>query len=67
LEAINRIANPGRRILEAKQMILFQLGAQQFINGNLNEAIRLFASCIGMGNYDAEARNSAYFWRGKWH
>ena len=65
LEAINRIANPGRRILEAKQMILFQLGAQQFINGDLNEAIRLFTSCIGMGNYDAEARNSAYFWRGE--
>ena len=65
LEAINRIANPGRRILEAKQMVLFQLGAQQFINGDLNEAIRLFTSCIGMGNYDAEARNSAYFWRGE--
>lgn len=65
LEAINRIANPGRRILEAKQMILFQLGAQQFINGNPNEAIRLFTSCINMGNYDIDARNNAYFWRGE--
>jgi len=65
LNAINRIKNPGRRILEAKQMVLFQLGAQEFINGNMNEAIRYFNNSIDMGSYDAKARNNAYYWRGE--
>lgn len=65
LNAINRINKPGRRILEAKQMILFQLGAQAFINGNTNEAIQHFSNSISLGNQDINARNSAYFWRGE--
>ncbi|MFA7492981.1 MAG: tetratricopeptide repeat protein [Proteiniphilum sp.] len=65
LNAINRINNPGRRILEAKQMVLFQLGAQAFINGNMNEAIQHFNNSISLGNQDAKTRNNAYFWRGE--
>ena len=65
LSAINRINNPGRRILEAKQMVLFQLGAQEFINGNMNQAIQHFNNSIGTGNYDVIARNNAYYWRGE--
>lgn len=65
LNAINRISKPGRRILEAKQMVLFQLGAQSFINGNMNEAIQHFNSSISLGNQDLKARNNAYFWRGE--
>lgn len=65
LDAINRINNPARRILEAKQMVLFQLGAQAFINGNMNEAIQHFNNSISLGNQDAQARNNAYFWRGE--
>lgn len=65
LNAINRINNPGRRILEAKQMVLFQLGAQAFINGNMNEAVQHFNNSISLGNQDAKARNNAYFWRGE--
>lgn len=65
LKAIERINNPGRRILEAKQMVFFQLGAQEFINGNMNEAVQHFNNSIGMGNYDAKARNNAYYWRGE--
>ena len=65
LAAINRISRPGRRILEAKQMVLFQLGAQEFINGNMNAAIQHFGNSISVGNYDAKARNNAYYWRGE--
>ncbi len=65
LDAINRINNPGTRIQEAKQMVLFQLGAQEFINGNMNQAVLHFNNSIGMGNYDSQARNSAYYWRGE--
>src|SRR5690554_3772616 len=65
LSAINRINNPGRRILEAKQMVLFQLGAQEFINGNMNQAVQHFNNSIGTGNYNVKARNNAYYWRGE--
>lgn len=65
LSAINRISNPGRRILEAKQMVLFQLGAQSFINGNMNEAIQHFNSSLALGNQNPQARRNAYFWRGE--
>ena len=65
LAAINRISRPGRRILEAKQMVLFQLGAQEFINGNMNAAIQQFNNSIAVGDYDAKAKNNAYYWRGE--
>lgn len=65
LNAINRINNPGRRILDAKQMVLFQLGAQEFINGNMNQAVQYFNNSIGIGNYDTNARDNAYYWRGE--
>lgn len=65
LNAINRINNPGRRVLEAKQMVLFQLGAQEFINGNMNQAVQYFNNSISMGNYSTDARNSAFYWRGE--
>lgn len=65
LNAINRISNPGNRILEAKQMILFQLGAQDFINGDMNKAVLQFNNSIGMGNYNMKAKSSAYYWRGE--
>lgn len=65
LNAIERIQNPGRRVLEAKQMVLFQLGAQEFINGNMGPAIQYFNESIGLGNYDAETRDNAYYWRGE--
>lgn len=65
LAAINRISRPGRRILEAKQMVLFQLGAQEFINGDMNAAVQHFNNSIALGNYDAKARNNAYYWRGE--
>ena len=65
LAAINRIDKPARRILEAKQMVLFQLGTQQFVNGNTSQAIDFFDKSINMGDYDKKARINAYFWRGE--
>ena len=65
LSAINRIDKPARRILEAKQMVLFQLGAQQFVNGNTSQAIDFFNNSISLGNYNKEARINALFWRGE--
>ncbi|MFT4073266.1 MAG: tetratricopeptide repeat protein [Dysgonamonadaceae bacterium] len=65
LSAISAIKSPDKRILEAKQMILLQLGIQQFINGNTIEAIQRFNETIAMGTYHQKAKNQAYFWRGE--
>lgn len=65
LTAINSIKSPGKQVLEAKQMILFQQGAQQFINGKYDAAINDFNASINMGSYNTDARNEAYFWRGE--
>ena len=65
LNAMNRINNPANRILEAKQMVLFQLGAQEFINGNMTDAIQNFNNSIAIGNINSNARNSALYWRGE--
>lgn len=65
LNVINKMRSPGRPVLEAKQSILFQLGAQDFIDGNYNRAIGQFDDCINMGNYDTKSKNEAYFWRGE--
>ena len=48
-------------------MVLFQLGAQEFINGDMNGAVQYFNNAIGMGDYDLKARNNSYYWRGEAH
>lgn len=65
LNVIDQMRNPGQQILEAKQTILFQLGAQDFIDGKYDNAIQRFNNCISMGNYDIKSKNEAYFWRGE--
>lgn len=65
LSAINSIKSPGNQILNAKQIILFQIGVQYFIDGKYDNAIQNFNTTIEMGNYNREARNESYFWRGE--
>ncbi|MEN9917986.1 MAG: hypothetical protein RL662_422 [Bacteroidota bacterium] len=67
LNAIGQIRNPGKQILDAKQTLLFQLGAQDFIDGKYELASQHFNACINMGEYDTKSRNEAYFWRGETH
>lgn len=65
LTSIDKINRPGTKILEAKQNVLFQLGTQAFTNMNLDEADDYFNKAVALGNYNQEARNDAYFWRGE--
>lgn len=64
LSAINNIKSPGKQILDAKQLILFQLGVQESIDGQFDAAERNLTAAINMGNYNTDAKNEAYFWRG---
>ncbi|GAB6395011.1 MAG: tetratricopeptide repeat protein [Bacteroidales bacterium] len=65
LVSIEKINSPSKKILEAKQDILFQLGTQAYTNMKTDEAVALFTRSIDMGVYNAESRNDAYFWRGE--
>ncbi|WP_108823124.1 tetratricopeptide repeat protein [Dysgonomonas sp. Marseille-P4361] len=65
LTAINSIKSPGKQILDAKQVILFQIGVQEFIDGRYDKAAEHFNTTINMGDYNREARNESYFWRGE--
>lgn len=65
LTSIDKIKQPGTKILEAKQNVLFQLGTQAFTNMNLDEAEDYFSRSIALGTYSPEARSDAYFWRGE--
>lgn len=64
LAAIDNIKSPDRQILEAKQIILFQSGVQNSIDKRYDLAANDFNATINMGNYNADVRNEAYFWRG---
>jgi len=65
LSAISEIKNPGRQILQAKQITYFRLGTQDFINSDYTSAMQNFNACINMGNYDSKTRNESYFWKGE--
>lgn len=65
LEAIGRIKTPGKQVLDAKQTILYQLGVQEFVDGDYDTAAGDFNAAINLGNYNTAVRNEAYFWRGE--
>lgn len=65
LEIIENLKSPSRHIYEAKQMILTQRGIQEYINQNYSSALDDFGIAILMGNYNRDALNAAYFWRGE--
>ncbi len=67
LEYINRMRQPGIKLLEVKQHVIFQLGSQAFMDKDMEKAIDFFNQAIAMGNYDSQTRADAYYWRGEAH
>ena len=65
LQSIAKIQRPGTRIMEAKQKILFHLGAQAFANAKMDEAIGHFNESLAIGQYNASTKADAYYWRGE--
>lgn len=65
LQSIQRISRPTSRIMEAKQKILFQLGTQAFVNSDFNKAVGYFNESIAIGQYNAQTKADAYYWRGE--
>lgn len=65
LSSINKIRQPNSQLLQAKQRLLYQLGIQQYVNGEYQPAIKHFSDCVVMGNLNSTTRAAAYFWRGE--
>ena len=65
LQSINKIKNPSAKILEAKQNILYRLGVQEFVNGNMDGAIDYMDSSLKLAKYNAETQSNALFWKGE--
>lgn len=65
IHSIAKIQYPGPRILEAKQKVLFRLGAQAFANAAFAEAVTCFTKSLELGRYNQETKAEAYYWRGE--
>lgn len=63
LSTIATIQRPDRQILEAKQMILLQLGIQNSIEGNKQQAIETLNQATAMGLLNKKAYYQAIFWK----
>ena len=65
LQSIEKIAAPSPMIYEAKQKVLYRLGAQEYINGNMDKAIDYFNRSIALAQYDKTTHSDALYWRGE--
>ena len=65
LKSIAKISQPGDRILEAKQKLLFRVGTQAFAQAAFENAIDYFSQSLQLGRYNQQTKANAYFWRGE--
>ncbi len=64
LASIDKIKQPGAKILEAKQKIYFHLGTVEYANNRFETAIGWFSKAILAGEYAPEEKANAQYWRG---
>lgn len=65
LQSIAKIMQPGRRILEARQKILYRLGTEAFANADYPGAADYFSQSLADAQYSRQTEADAYFWRGE--
>ena len=65
LKSISKISQPGDRILEAKQKLLFRVGAQAFAQASFENAIDYFTQSLQLARFNQQTKADAYFWRGE--
>ena len=63
LSSIEKIASPSPAILEAKQKVLYRLGAQEYNAGNMDKAIGYFDQSIALAKYNKKTYSDALYWR----
>ena len=65
LKSIAKISQPGNRILEAKQKLLFRVGTQAFAQASFENAIDYLTQSLQLGRYNVKTKADAFFWRGE--
>lgn len=65
LRSIENINNPSAEILAAKQRILFNLGTQEFVIGNLRSSIDCMNRSLELAKYDRALEAEALYWKGE--
>lgn len=63
LQSINKIKTPSSEILKAKQKILYRLGVQEFINGDMSGAISFMDKSIELARYGQATHSDALYWK----
>ena len=62
LASINRIKNPGKRVLTAKQKVLYNLGVQALSSNDNSQATSYLSEAVKLGNLDSETLNESRLW-----
>ena len=62
LTSINHIKKPGKKVLRAKQTVLYNLGMQALSNGKTDKAITHLKQAVALGNQDATVLNESRLW-----
>lgn len=62
LEAIARIKNPGRRILEAKQQLLYRRGVELYAGSQYDKVADYLTKAVEMSEYGRQTAADASFW-----
>lgn len=65
IESINRIKSPSPRVLEAKQYVLYNLGANDFSNGRVSAALDFFTRARKLGDYNNGVKADCAMWIGE--
>lgn len=65
LASIERIKSPTTAVRAARQRLLYRLGVQEYVNGDLNAAANRFGEAIALGSLHPTALAESYFWRGE--
>lgn len=64
LESIRRIANPGNKVLAAKQKVLYELGMEAMAANRPEAAQQYLQEAAGLGRFSREIATESRFWLG---
>lgn len=65
LNSVKKVNNPSKELLKAKQIILYNLGTQEFEKKEYSKAKNYFTQSINVGDYSIDIKAKAYLWRGE--
>lgn len=65
LSSINQIKNPSKKILAAKQQVLYALGSREVMSGQNTDAIRHLTEAVSLKAHDAKTAAESELWLGE--